>query len=113
MVKKEVFEWTRTGQRPHHRISTKTLSTKWLLQKPKSNMIFALSFHQHFITFFEHRTMDGTLLDGFSEQPPVSRLALMHGFQVFTVPAKNKFSLRHARTSTKISIYGLRRNVNG
>jgi hypothetical protein len=51
-----------------------------------------------------------------SEQPPLFRLTLIHGFQMFAIPAANKLPEIHHRykpTSKKNSIYGLRSNDNG
>ena len=79
-------------------------------------MIVALSFPHYLGMRLEHYSVNVASPDLLSEQPPFFRLALMHGFQVFAVPAANKLLGTHHSlnlASTKDSIYGLRRNDNG
>ena len=78
-------------------------------------MVAALSFHHNLIMRLQHRSMNLASLELFSEQPPLFRLTLMHGFQMFAVPAANKLPKTHDSlnlTSTKDSIYRLGRNDN-
>ena len=79
-------------------------------------MVAALSFHHNLIMRLQHRSMNLASLELFSEQPPLFRLTLMHGFQMFAVPAANKLPQIHhfhKLTSKKNSIYGLGRSDNG
>jgi len=84
---------------------------------PKSNsyVIAALSFHHYHIVRLQHCSMNFASLELFSEQPSLFGFTLIHGFQVFAVPAANKLPETHHHhklTSKKNSIYWLRRNDN-
>lgn len=59
--------------------------------------------------------MNVASLELVSEQSPLFRLTLIHGFQMFAIPAANKLPETHHRhklTSIDDNICGLRRNDN-
>ena len=58
--------------------------------EPTSDVIVALSFPHYLGIRLEHYSVNVASPDLLSEQSPFFRLALMHGFQVFAVPAANK-----------------------
>jgi hypothetical protein len=58
-------------------------------------VIVALSFPHYLGIRLEHYSVNVASPDLLSEQSPFFRLALMHGFQVFAVPAANKLLGNH------------------